>query len=160
MKSVLIIQTLLLFLIGCSEKPSHPNIIIIFTDDQGYGDLGCYGAKGFEGEDLIATIDLGKEQIINHVKVRFLQDQVVWIFLPKMIQIEHSIDGINFELAYEFYPDNSFSYDQDIFEYSVKLNNIKSRYVRVKGLNINECPDFHPGAGGPSWVFADEIIIK
>ena len=40
------------------------------------------------------------------------------------------------------------------------LNNIKSRYVRVKGLNINECPEFHPGAGGPSWVFADEIIIK
>ena len=116
--------------------------------------------QGFEGEDLIATIDLGKEQIINHVKVRFLQDQVVWIFLPKMVQIEHSIDGINFELAYEFYPDNSFSYDQDIFEYGVALNNIKSRYVRVKGLNINECPEFHPGAGGASWVFADEIIIK
>ena len=116
--------------------------------------------QGFEGEDLIATIDLGKEQIINHIKARFLQDQVVWIFLPKLIQIEHSIDGINFELAYEFYPDNSFSYDQDIFEYSVALNNVESRYVRIKGLNINECPDFHPGAGGPSWVFSDEIIIK
>ena len=85
---------------------------------------------------------------------------MVWIFLPKLIQIKHSIDGINFELAYEFYPDNSFSYDQDIFEYSVALNNVESRYVRIKGLNINECPDFHPGAGGPSWVFSDEIIIK
>ena len=77
-----------------------------------------------------------------------------------MIQIKQPVDRINFELAYEFHPDNSFSYDQDIFEYSVTLDNIKSRYVRVKGLNINECPDFHPGAGGASWVFADEIIIK
>ena len=77
-----------------------------------------------------------------------------------MFQIKQSVDKINFKLAYEFYPDHSFSYDQDIFEYSVTLKNIKSRYVRVKGENINECPDFHPGAGGVSWVFVDEIIIK
>ena len=126
-----------------------------FKDGHKVVEIAC-----IETKDLIATVDLGEVRNINSVKVRFLQDQVVWIFLPKKVQIEHSIDGKNFEIVHESYPDNSFSYDQDIFEYSVALNNIKSRYVRVKGLNINECPEFHPGAGGASWVFADEIIIK
>ena len=36
----------LIFIFGCGEKNKKPNIIIIFTDDQGYGDLGCYGGTG------------------------------------------------------------------------------------------------------------------
>jgi arylsulfatase len=44
--------TLLLF-IGCiNNKSTQPNIIIIFTDDQGYADLGSYGAIGFETPNI------------------------------------------------------------------------------------------------------------
>ena len=28
-----------------AEKSKQPNILIIFTDDQGYADLGCFGSK-------------------------------------------------------------------------------------------------------------------
>jgi arylsulfatase A-like enzyme len=35
---------------GISKKP--PNVVIVFTDDQGYGDVGCYGAEGYETPHL------------------------------------------------------------------------------------------------------------
>ncbi|MGI9543618.1 MAG: sulfatase family protein, partial [Cyclobacteriaceae bacterium] len=44
----------LLLLTGCAPKGndsagesniSLPNFIVIFTDDQGYGDLSCFGAR-------------------------------------------------------------------------------------------------------------------
>lgn len=35
-----------------ADTPRPPNVVIIFTDDQGYADVGCYGAKGFETPNL------------------------------------------------------------------------------------------------------------
>ena len=115
--------------------------------------------QGFEAEDMIATIDLGRIQKVNSIEARFLQDQVVWIFLPQKVEIEHSTDGKYFKTIYESFPNNDFSLIQDIFRYHTAPIDLESRYIRVKGMNLNKCPDYHPGAGESCWVFADEIII-
>lgn len=33
-------------------KEKTPNIVIVFADDQGYGDLGCFGAKGYKTPNI------------------------------------------------------------------------------------------------------------
>jgi arylsulfatase A len=44
-----------------------PNIIIIFTDDQGYGDVGCFGATGFETPNLDRMAREGRRFTNFHV---------------------------------------------------------------------------------------------
>lgn len=41
-----------LCLFGFSQAQEKPNIVIIFCDDMGYGDLGCYGAQGWKTPNI------------------------------------------------------------------------------------------------------------
>lgn len=58
-KCCFFISVIFLFAIttGCANESERPNVIIIMTDDQGYGDLGCHG------NDLIKTPHL--DQLYN-----------------------------------------------------------------------------------------------
>ena len=46
--SAVLLQLVLMTSCAMHTKPApQPNLVIILTDDQGFGDLGCYGAEGF-----------------------------------------------------------------------------------------------------------------
>ena len=44
-----------------------PNVVIIFTDDQGYADVGCFGAKGFNTPNLDKMAQEGRKFTNFHV---------------------------------------------------------------------------------------------
>jgi arylsulfatase A len=61
----------MLFTSACGETfgaaDRLPNIVIIFTDDQGYGDVGCFGAKGFVTPNLDRLAREGRRFTNFHV---------------------------------------------------------------------------------------------
>ena len=64
MKKILFILSVL-FIAGCSQD--KPNIVIIFTDDQGYADVGVFGSVGFETPNLDQMAAEGKRFTDFHV---------------------------------------------------------------------------------------------
>src|SRR5437016_112505 len=52
MKTILSFSAFFLFSGVARAADRPPNVVLIFTDDQGYGDLGCYGAKGFKTPNI------------------------------------------------------------------------------------------------------------
>ncbi|NQU24072.1 MAG: sulfatase-like hydrolase/transferase [Candidatus Nealsonbacteria bacterium] len=53
-----------------SAAADPPNIVLIFTDDQGYGDVGCFGAEGFKTPNLDRMSERSERSGTN-VSVRF-----------------------------------------------------------------------------------------
>jgi len=52
---------------GSLAADRTPNVVIIFTDDQGYGDVGCFGAKGFATPNLDRLAREGRRFTNFHV---------------------------------------------------------------------------------------------
>jgi hypothetical protein len=72
-----------------------------------------------------------------------------------------SADGKDFKPAGKALADPSLVRKEDVIQqYTVKFDRQPVRYVRVVAKNQAICPDWHLGAGGKAWVFADEVTVK
>lgn len=116
---------------------------------------------GFNGKDLVATIDLGNSQTISSINIGCIQSYRSWIFLPQSVKFEVSTDGLTFtEVGTET---NSIpATEQSVFLKSFKANFKEQsvRFLRVTAKQIGNCPKGHPGEGKAGWMFADEIVIQ
>jgi predicted alpha-1,2-mannosidase len=117
--------------------------------------------QGFLGVDLSATVDLGEERKVRRISTGFLQDYGSWIFLPSSVEYSVSRDGRDFTpLRPVTHTVPSSRGGAFVHEFERKIRHTKARYVRIVAHNVGVNPPWHPGAGHPAFIFADEIVIE
>ncbi|TGE25814.1 hypothetical protein E5K00_11670 [Hymenobacter aquaticus] len=117
--------------------------------------------QGFERTDLDLTLDLGRRQRLDSVRVAFLQDWNSWIFLPRVVQFGFSSDGQTYTSGSEATTPEPISAEGPLRRsYGAAGPAGAVRYVRIRARNVGVCPPGHPGAGGAAFLMADEVVVE
>jgi hypothetical protein len=107
--------------------------------------------QGYWEKDLVAVIDLGKVQKVSRVGAGFLQDIGSWIWFPRRVEIELSVDSRNFTRVAAIENDSTQNRDDaTVKDFSQTIAPQAARYVRLRAVN----------SGKNTWIFADEILIE
>ncbi len=122
-------------------------------------DFGVW--QGFEGVDIDAVVDLGKETEITSVSIGFLHNTNAWIFSPEWVEFYVSADNHTYNSLGKVDRMLPIKSGKEInLEYKIEANGLPARFIRVHTKNIGLCPDWHVGHGKKAWLFADEIVIE
>lgn len=116
--------------------------------------------QGYQGQDLEAIVDLGESKDISYLALGCLQDIRPWIVYPSYVEFWVSDDKSNWKRLGRIespVADNDYEQHNDDFSLEVKT---RGRYVKVFAKSYGDLPEWHLGAGGSSWLFVDEIMIK
>ncbi|MFN2423148.1 MAG: GH92 family glycosyl hydrolase [Cryomorphaceae bacterium] len=116
--------------------------------------------QGFEGQDLIAMVDLGELSTPEKIGIGFLQDIKSWIWMPKRVRFEISADGETWKHTGTVKTTVPRKREGAVIKEFEVVNADELRYVRIMAANAGPCPEWHPGSGGKSWLFADEIYVE
>jgi hypothetical protein len=117
--------------------------------------------QGFEQDNLDVVVDLGKTTEISEVSLGAMQFLASWIFLPTGVEFFVSSDGNQYTSVGKVAGDPAHDRVEDMIrELTVRFSQQPARYIRVVATNKAICPDWHVGAGGKAWIFADEITVR
>lgn len=128
----------------------------------GGGDYRGTEWQGYQGQDVEGVITLNAARQIGKVEVSFLQDIKSWIFQPKGLEVEISVDGTTYRKlgTVEVKGLDDKKEGSVTHRIGMEFPPVTAKYVRIKVLNYGVCPAWHLGAGGATWLFLDEVIVE
>lgn len=125
----------------------------------GYTDFS-YNWLCFYGVQMVATVDMGKVQRVQAVKMHFLDDPRHWIFTPEKVIVEVSEDGQQYKpLQTLNTPMTGEHFDVAVRNYFTS-GNAKARYIRVTAVPPATLPDWRYSPTKKPMIACDEIYVQ
>ncbi|MBK3519556.1 DUF4838 domain-containing protein [Carboxylicivirga marina] len=132
--------------------------------DNAFGGGSFYASwLGFEGNDMVAIIDLGQDENIEKLSTGFLQVMNHVVFFPQEVNYYLSLDGVHYMKHGKAVNNKPLKKDSKINDtqiFEVSFPKTKARYVKIEAINIKTAPEWHHAVGLPSWIFADEVQVN
>ncbi len=145
-------------------SPQYPGTGARTLTDGALGSLDFHGGlwQGWQGPSLEAVIDLGRLTPVSVVEGSFQQTTQSWILLPRDFTVWLSDDGTTWRGAGAVASDQPPERREPfLYRLAVAMpSGTVARWVKVRATNPGPLPAWHPGAGSPSWIFCDEIIVR
>ncbi len=142
-----------------SDKYSSGDINYLTNGVRGASDYKVHWL-GWEAKDFSITLDLGSVQNPDTIQVSSLYDPKSWIFHPASVNCQISSDGNNYLSIGTSSPGFDQKKEEVTRVYQFKPAKRPLRYVKFKISGTMKNPKWHPSAGGASWVFLDELIVR
>lgn len=146
------------------EHPAHPKyngdrpeVILngIVGSPQRYGDEEWLG---FEGQDFVATIDLGQAELVRSINLRFFHSPGQWVYAPKEANFSgwDSGKGEWVSIGRQEVPRPSGKITRAWLRLDKPAQFSK---LRIEVPNYGLIPEGEQGAGHKAWLFIDEITV-
>ncbi|PKP52144.1 MAG: hypothetical protein CVT92_10275 [Bacteroidetes bacterium HGW-Bacteroidetes-1] len=142
-----------------TDKYSAGDLALLTNGVRGANDFKVHWL-GWEALDFSLVLDLGSLADGHTIEISTLYDPKSWILHPKSVSCLVSMNGIHYELIEVQTLEGDQRHEEVSKLFSFNPGNKKYRFVKFEIVGTKQLFDWHPSAGGGSWVFVDETVVR
>jgi hypothetical protein len=142
-----------------SEKYGAGDLGILTNGVRGAHDFKVHWL-GWEAQDFSLILDMEKETAASRIEISTLYDPKSWILHPLAISCWFSDNGTEYLLLENQIVDGDQRSEEVNRLFTFQAPKTTFRYLRFDIKGTRRLFDWHPSAGGDSWVFVDEIVVR
>lgn len=142
-----------------AEKYSGGDLATLSNGVRGANDFKVHWL-GWESKNFSLSLDLQQLRQAQTIEISTLWDPKSWILHPRSIACSVSEDGVRFESVGTVEVAGDQREEEVNRMFSFRPGGRSFRFVRFEVQGTLRLFDWHPSAGGGSWVFVDEVVVK